>query len=375
MSQTSHTIIPAELTLPPRTVMRRGLVSQLLKECASFGRRGILVHGHSLAASGALKTILAASPDGLKVEPWEHSGGEPTLFHVADLLRAARAFSAEWVAGVGGGSVLDLAKTGAGLLHAQLKPVDYHDGAPISPTRVPFIAVPTTAGTGSEATTVCVLTNAETGVKKSFRHPSFMARLVMLDADLLGFCPPNVVASAGMDALTQAIESYTSVGATWFSDELALRAMALIAHNLEAVFADPKADAAGDLLLGSYLAGIALSNARLGVVHGLAHPLGARFRVPHGLACAVCLPYALEFNREAFGDKYARMSEAVGDDLLAFTKRLLKAFHIRSPFAGKAMADRDAAIRETLASGSTAANPRKVSAADVERLLDGIFVG
>jgi len=375
MNKTPHTIIPAELTLPPRTIMKRGAVSQLLKECASFGKRGVIVHGRSLASSGALKQILAASPDGLKVEPWEHSGGEPTLFHVADLLRTARAFSAEWVAGVGGGSVLDLAKTAAGLLHAQLKPVDYHNGAPISPTRVPFIAVPTTAGTGSEATIVCVLTNAETGVKKSFRHPSFMARLVILDADLLGFCPPPVIASAGMDALTQAIESYTSVGATWFSDGLALKAVSLIAHNLEPVFASPKAAQADDLLLGSYLAGVALSNARLGVVHGLAHPLGARFRVPHGLACAVCLPHAIEFNRGAIGDKYARMSEAVGDDVLAFSRRLLTTFHIQSPFAGKTIADRDVVIRETLASGSTAANPRKVSAADVEHLLDRIFAG
>ena len=271
--------------------------------------------------------------------------------------------------------MLDLAKAGAGLLHAQLKPAAYHDGAPIAPTRVPFVAVPTTAGAGSEATTVCVLINAETGVKKSFRHPSFIARLVILDADLLAFCPPHVMAAAGMDALTQGIESYTSVGATWFSDALALKAISLIGAGLEAVYADPKGDKADDMLLGSYLAGVALANARLGIVHGLAHPLGARYRVPHGLACAVCLPHAIGFNREAFGDKYARMSEAVGLDLLAFIRRLLARFNIQSPFAGKAIPEREAIVKETLASGSTAANPRKVSAADVEYLLDRIFAG
>jgi alcohol dehydrogenase class IV len=220
-----------------------------------------------------------------------------------------------------------------------------------------------------------VLTNAETGVKKSFRHPSFVARLVMLDADLLAFCPPDVIASAGMDAFTQAIESYTSTGATWFSDELALKAISLMGASLETVFANPKADRNEDLLLGSYLAGVALSNARLGVVHGLAHPLGARYHVPHGLACAVCLPHALEFNRETIGPKYEAMSRTVGADLLTFTRRWLKTFHILSPFAGKTIPDREAVVRETLASGSTAANPRPVTAADVVHLLDGIFAG
>lgn len=373
MNKTLNKIVPTELTLPPRTLIQRGAVTRLLKECTAFGKRGILVHGHSLAARGVLKTILAASPEGLKVEPWEHAGGEPTLFHVSDLLRTARAYNAEWVAGVGGGSVLDLAKTCAGLMHAQLKPVDYHSGAPIAPTRVPFIAVPTTAGTGSEATTVCVLTNAETGVKKSFRHPSFMARLVILDADLLSFCPPPVIASAGMDALTQAIESYTSVGATEFSDGLALKAIALIGSNLEAVYTDPRSEQADPLLLGSFLAGVALSNARLGIVHGLAHPLGARYHAPHGVACAVCLPIAIEFNREVIGGKYAIMSDTVGEDLLTFVRRLLTIFDIQSPFAGKTIVDRDALIREVLASGSAAANPRKVGAAEVERLLDSIF--
>ena len=125
--------------------------------------------------------------------------------------------------------------------------------------------------------------------------------------------------------------------------------------------------------MGSYLAGLALSNARLGVVHGLAHPLGARFDVPHGLACAVCLPHAIEFNREAMGIKYTIMSETVGGDLLSATKRLMESFEIRSPFAGKTIADMDKVIEETLASGSTSANPRKVSATDVEYLLDRIF--
>ena len=269
--------------------------------------------------------------------------------------------------------MLDVAKAAAGLMEAPLDPEAYHDGEVIPPSRIPFVAVPTTAGTGSEATIVSVLTNADTGVKKSIRHPSFMARLVLLDASVLAGCPPAVLAASGMDALTQAVESYVSVKSTWFTEVLSLRATALIARSLETVHADPFAPQAEDLLMGSYLAGLALSNARLGVVHGLAHPLGARFHLPHGLVCAVCLPMAIEFNREAMGTKYARLSEAVGGDLLSTVRRLLDALGVRSPFAGRELADTEAVVKEVLASGSTAANPRPVSASDVQDLLDRVF--
>lgn len=200
-----------------------------------------------------------------------------------------------------------------------------------------------------------------------------MARLIILDPDLLAGSPPGVIANSGMDAFTQAIESYVSTGSSWLTDQFSLKGLAMIASSIEAVFRDSASEKAGDLLMGSYLAGLALSNARLGIVHGLAHPLGARFDVPHGLACAVCLPHAIEFNREDMGVKYTIMSETVGGDLLSVTNRLIEDFSIRSPFAGKTITDREKVIEETLASGSTAANPRKVSAADVEYLLDRIF--
>jgi len=174
-------------------------------------------------------------------------------------------------------------------------------------------------------------------------------------------------------ALTQAIESYISVGASWITDQFSLKGLSMIASSIEAVYADSRNEKAADLLMGSYLAGLALSNARLGIVHGLAHPLGARYDIPHGLACAVCLPYAVEFNRDAMGGKYAAMSEVVGGDLLSEIKRLIRLFGIKSPFAGKTVSDRNKIIDEVLASGSTAANPRKVTAVDVGCLLDCIF--
>jgi len=367
--------LPATLTLPPRTLSGRGAARGLLAECAVFGKRGVLVHGRSLERSGKLAAILGDAAARREVLPWRHPGGEPTLDQLEELLSFARAHGALWIAGVGGGSVMDLAKACTGLIEAPLPAQAYQDGEPIEPTRTPFIAVPTTAGTGSESTIVAVFTNAATGLKRSIRHPTFMARAVILDPELLEDCPPPIIAASGLDAFVQAIESYISVNATWLTDECAFKAIGLIAGSLEAVYGGAKGNPVADLLQGSYLAGMALSNARLGVVHGLAHPLGARYHQPHGLVCGVCLPHALAFNREAAGEKLAKVGELLGKDVLDRTDEMIAGMGIVSPFAGAEIIDREGIVRETLASGSTAANPRPVTEADVHTLLDAIFAG
>ena len=367
--------LPETLILPPRTVSMPGAALALLAECAAFGARGILVHGRSLERSGRLGELLSRRPDSMDVQAWCHPGGEPTLAQLGELLVVAREYRPQWIAAVGGGSVMDVAKACAGLLEAPLTPVAYHDGAEIAPTRIRFIAAPTTAGTGSESTIVSVLTNADTGVKKSIRHPSFMAGVVILDPELLAGCPRTVIASSGMDALAQAVESFVSNRATWFSDSLALRAVQLISGSLEAVHSGAGGGAARDLMAGSYLAGLALSLARLGLVHGLAHPLGFRYHAAHGLVCAVCLPPVLEFNREVIGEKYDRMCTAVGGDMLTRTRDLLRALETKSPFYGQPAQDLPGIVEETLASGSTAANPRLVTAQDVEDMVGRIFRG
>ena len=364
---------PDTLLMPAKTLALPGGIIRLLSEGAAFGRRCILVHGRSLSRSGALQMLLGAKPSNLRVALWEHDGGEPTLSQLSTVLGFARGEGADWVASVGGGSVLDLGKACAGLMCAPLPPVRYHDGAEVPVSRTPFLAVPTTAGTGSECTGVCVLTNEMTGVKKSFRHPSFMARVVILDAELLATCPTSVVAFSGMDAYAQAVESYVSTGGTLQTDAWAMEALRLVDSTLERVAGGEKGRAAEELLAGSNLAGLALANARLGIVHGLAHPLGSRYHVAHGLACAMCLGPALEFNREAMGDKYSRMSSIVGKDILQRVEELLKRLGLRSPFVGTTLPDKEAVIAETLASGSTAANPRKVDRKDVEFLLDQLL--
>jgi len=305
--------------------------------------------------------------------PWCHQGGEPTLNQLETLLTEAREFQPEWVASVGGGSVMDIAKACAGLLDAPKPVVEYHEGETLPATRIPNLAVPTTAGTGSEATSVSVLTNKEKGIKKSIRHPSHLPRVIILDSELLESCPRDVVAWSGLDAFTQAVESYVSRGATWFSDVCALKAVRMVNTALPAVYAGETGHTSQQLLEGSYLAGLALSHARLGFVHGLAHPLGCRYQVAHGLACAVCLPPVLEFNRKAITQKYEGLSAIVGGDLIQHTEALLEKLGVASPFKGQSVEDQEGIVSETLASGSTKANPRKVTKRDVKAMLKKLF--
>lgn len=366
-------LLPETFLLPQQTLSRSGAVLALPRAAAVFGSRGIVVCGASLARSGKLAAILEARPAGLEVRAWQHAGGEPTVGAVEALRAEIRRDRPHWVAAVGGGSVIDLAKAAAGLADAPESAAYYQTrNAEIPAATLPFLAAPTTAGTGSEATVVAVLTDPERTLKQSIRHPSFMPRLVILDPDLLDGCPPATVAAAGLDAFIQAFESYTSRYATPATRALSELALVRIAEALLPLHSGDRS-AAPDMLEASFLAGLALSHARLGVIHGLAHPLGARFNVAHGLACALCLPAALAFNREAVRQDLAGLKLRHGLDVEEKVGAWLDAMRLENPLAGRTVADREAFVREALASGSTAANPRPVSAGDVATLLDDVL--
>ena len=366
-------LLPPTLLLPQQTVSKAGAVLTLPRAAATYGTRGIIVHGKSLQRSGMLDAILKDPPFGMTVRSWCHAGDEPTVGEVDDLRADLRADRPDWVAAVGGGSVIDLAKAAAGLVDAPERTAFYQTApTAIPPAGIPLIAAPTTAGTGSEATVVAVLTDPERTLKQSIRHPSYMPKLVILDPFLLKSCPPATLAAAGLDAFVQAYESYTSRHATPFSRALSELALTRIADALLPLYRG-NSDAAADMLEASYLAGIALSHARLGVIHGLAHPLGARFHAAHGLVCACCLPAALAFNRAVIAKDLADLKARHGLDVEVQVSQWLDAMRLTSPFRGKTLPDRDAVIRETLASGSTEANPRPVTADDVSFLLDAVL--
>jgi len=368
-------ILPTELLLPQKSLSGPGAVLQLCSLTAEFGGRGILVHGRSLQSSGKLEQIAASSDTRAELRTYCHHGGEPTVLEVDALRTEIRSRNAAWVAAVGGGSVIDLAKAAAGLADHP-EPTAFYQLHPsqIRASRLPLIAAPTTAGTGSEATVVSVLTNSDQGLKQSIRHSSHMPRIVILDPQLLAGCPPATVAAAGLDAFVQAFESYTSRTATPFTQTLAELAIARIAAHLLPLFQNPAdTQAAAEMLEASYITGVAFSHSRLGIVHGLAHPLGVRFKAAHGVTCACVLPAALEFNRAHIQEHLRRLKARCGLDMEELVATWMEAMQLENPFKGKMIADTDAVVAETLASGSTRANPREVTANDLRWLLTRIF--
>jgi alcohol dehydrogenase class IV len=369
-------LFPSSFYLPCITRIGHGSVSELVNIARSYGQKGVIVHGQSITKSGILKSLKEQTKDVI-IHMWEYPHREPTLEDVSQLVWFLRRTEAMWVAGIGGGSVLDLTKAAGGLVEHEGALVDYHDGhRQITKKGIPIIAVPTTAGTGAEATPVVVLINEKTCVKKSIRHHVFMPVYVILDASLLCTCPASVIAYSGMDALTQAIESYISKLATNVSEFFSLEALRLINGAIEEVFTDPCSRKSEDLLVGSYMTGIALTMARLGIVHGLAHPLGSYCRLPHGMACAICLPFAIELNMQVISSKYKKMSEVIGDDLLIRINYFLEKFKIPKTIPSlNQFSEWDKIIEETLASGSTAANPLPVTSNEVKQLLKKIAGG
>jgi len=177
-----------------------------------------------------------------------------------------------------------------------------------------------------------------------------------------------------MDAWVQAYESFISKHATWFSESFALKAIQLISRHLVSALNARRDEDLSGLMLGSFFSGLAFSHSRLGVIHGIAHPLGVLYDVPHGLICSVCFTPSIKLNLEAMGNqRYSLMSQAVGMDLLQKVHELQKTLKIVSPFKGKPLLEKEKIIRETLSSGSTAANPKTITREDVEYFLNEIF--
>lgn len=231
---------------------------------------------------------------------------EPSPALVDDVVRSSREAGFHAVLGIGGGSALDAAKAIAGLLKPGNSVMDHLEGIgpemPYLGPSTPFIAVPTTAGTGSEATKNAVLSvHGERGFKKSFRDEKLVAEYALVDPDLLTGCPRNVLAANGMDAFTQLLESYVSAKANPFTDALALSGMTAVRDSLLAWHegTPDEAQCRSRMAYAALLSGITLAQVGLGSVHGLASPLGAFFPIPHGVACGTLLAEATRVNIRA----------------------------------------------------------------------------
>lgn len=239
---------------------------------------------------------------------------DPKIEVVFSSLNAAKDFNPDMIVGLGGGSSLDIAKV-TSVMMTNAGPIGKYFGMELIPEPgIPLILIPTTAGTGSEMTSICVLSDTANQVKKGIVSEYMFARLALLDPQLTLALPPHITAMTGMDALVHAIESYTGVRATTFTDTLNFQAICLVATNLRKVFAQGEnREARENMLNASCLAGMAFSNTQNGLDHALALAIGGKFHLPHGLLTAFILPWVMEYNLLANPEKFIRIARAFGE--------------------------------------------------------------
>jgi len=367
------------LNFPARSYVGRGAVEHLGEEAARLGSRALLVTGrNALQEAGITGRLRALMKDaGVEAALFDEVPREPDLDTVERARHRIREQNCDIVVEAGGGSAIDVGKAAAALAGEDAPTEEYHRGREIKTHGLPHIAVATTSGTGSEVTRNSVITDPRLRVKKSIRGDGLLPDVSITDPELTLSCPPEVTAASGMDALAQAIESYLSVYAIPTTEALSLRAVELIVPNLPVAFEQGEdLEARAALSEGSYMAGLALGSARLGAVHGLAHPVGLVYGLPHGLVCAVLLPRVLERNIKAAAEKYAKLREIVKQDPVQAVENLLDQLdlpHTLGPYPGE---DDERLIMDyALKSGSSRANPVPVDEAYVRAILRGACQG
>jgi len=290
-----------EFATATRVLFGPGTLREVAPLAAAFGRRALVVTGRHVERAAPLLDQLHRQ--GVATVPFTVSGEPATATALAGVQFAKEA-ACDLVIGFGGGSALDTGKAVAALLTNGGELLDYLEvigrGQPLTQSSAPYIAIPTTAGTGSEVTRNAVLASPEHRVKVSLRSPLMLPRLAVVDPELTYALPPEVTAATGLDALTQLVEPFVCNSANPMTDAICREGMRRVARSLRRAY-ETGSDAAAreDMALASLFGGMALANAKLGAVHGLAGPLGGLFLAPHGAICACLLPIVMEANVRA----------------------------------------------------------------------------
>ncbi|MGP8260615.1 MAG: iron-containing alcohol dehydrogenase [Acidobacteriaceae bacterium] len=282
-----------EFATATRIIFGEGTAATLPELVRNFGTRPLVVTGASTKRASWLVSALSAEVFAVP--------GEPTVDLVREGARCVQNSSCDVIISLGGGSAIDAGKAIATVATNGGEPLEFLDvvgkGRAIVAPPLPFIAVPTTAGTGSEVTRNAVLGSTEHGVKASLRSPLMLPRIALVDPELTYGLPPAVTAASGLDALTQLIEPYVSVRANPLGDAICVAGIRRITGALRRAYHDSaNREARRDMALASLYGGLALANAGLGVVHGFAAPLGGSWKAPHGALCAALLPHGMAAN-------------------------------------------------------------------------------
>lgn len=323
-----------EFATAARIVFGPGAAGQIGSSAKNLGRRALVVTGKTPRRAEKLLADLAANG----ITPVTFAVvGEPEIATVENGVALARKENSDLVVSLGGGSVIDAGKAIAAMLTNEGELLDYLEiigrGKTLAKPAAPFIAVPTTAGTGAEVTRNAVLASPEQKVKVSLRSPLMLPRVAVVDPELTYDLPPALTAATGLDALTQLIEPYVCLRANPMTDGYCERGIFHAARSLrEAVFNGQNQSAREDMALASLLGGLALANAGLGAVHGFAGPIGGMFPAPHGAVCAALLPQVMAANLRALRER-----DPGNPALPRYAK-------IAALLAGKANADADAGV-------------------------------
>lgn len=377
----------------------------MLNETSYHGSGAIAEIPNEIAARGFKKAFVASDPDLVKFgitakvtdlldaaqvpyEVYSDIKPNPTIENVQHGAEAFKASGADCIVAIGGGSSMDTSKA-IGIIIANPEFEDVRSLEGVAPTKnpcTPIIAVPTTAGTAAEVTINYVITDVERKRKFVCVDPHDMPVVAVVDPDMMATMPVGLTAATGMDALTHAIEGYTTKAAWAMTDMFHLEAIRLIAQNLRDAVAEAKSGEPGSgregMALAEYIAGMGFSNVGLGIAHSMAHTLGAVYDTPHGVACAMALPIVMEYNASETGEKYREIARAMGvagvDDMsqdeyraaaVAAVAKLGQDVGIPTKVDGLKEEDLDFLSESAHADACAPGNPRDASVEDIKNLF------
>ena len=292
-----------------------GAIREIPAEAKARGfKKALIACGPSILKHGVVAKVTdLLDAEGLEYAIYSDIKANPTIENVRSGVEAFKAAGADYIIAIGGGSPMDTAKA-IGIIINNPEFADVRSLEGVAPTKkpcVPIIAVPTTAGTAAEVTINYVITDVERRRKFVCVDPHDMPIIAVVDPEMMDSMPKGLTASTGMDALTHAIEGYTTKAAWEMTDMFHLKAIELISKNLRAAVAGESSGREG-MALGQYIAGMGFSNVGLGIAHSMAHTLGAVYDTPHGVACAMMLPIVMEYNADCTGEKYREIARAMG---------------------------------------------------------------
>jgi len=378
-----------EFYAPGKIIFGTGGLSQAGAEAKRLGSKVLVVLGRSaMRKSGALDRLIhLLKENNLEYIIYENIPSDPTIETVDTGASLARKGSCNLVIALGGGSVLDTGKAISAMVTNEGSVADYQEiegkGRKFQHKPIPFIAIPTTSGTGSEATRNAVITNTKLGLKKSIRDLCLIPEVALVDPELTLSLPPHITAISGGDALTQCIESYLGKKSQKITDALALHAIGLVGKSLVKAVKDGKnLEARKNMAMAALLSGLCLSNSGLGAAHALSHPLGVYYKIPHGLSCAVLLPYVMEYNQPVVTKKLAKIAECLGENISSLSeteaaqravekiKEILTTVGIEENLFGWKIKEEDfPQLIKGAKGGSLNNNPRDTSDKDLTELL------